>query len=214
METPEKDGQDGGDQVRLLMGLVSLKEIRDHQHTLQQMRGKLERCYGDYTECRDFAMQCGAELSKLEGERLCLQNRQQQIEADMIQMTDLKKELETASTHCVMSAPTELYKVLEEQVNEKRKTLGMEMLPECEAFSKLSSDSIITSSSKQKRHFRQSNSHGNSRAHPYSSTAVKAGPSYKQCPKCDQLIPRNAVICSNCHSLCSRPGHSTGKNRL
>lgn len=65
----------------------------------------------------------------------------------------------------------------------------------------------ITSSSKQKRHFRQSNSHGNSRAHPYSSTAVKAGPSYKQCPKCDQLIPRNAVICSNCHSLCSRPGH-------
>ncbi len=28
METPEKDGQDGGDQVRLLMGLVSLKEIR------------------------------------------------------------------------------------------------------------------------------------------------------------------------------------------
>ncbi len=43
-------------------------------------------------------------------------------------MTELKKELETASTDRVMSAPTELYKILEEQVILNIQALTMDIL--------------------------------------------------------------------------------------
>ncbi len=54
------------------------------------MRGKLERHFADYTEYSDLAVQCGAELSKLQDEKSSLQNRLNQIDANIIQVFGIK----------------------------------------------------------------------------------------------------------------------------
>lgn len=106
-----------GDQVQLVMEkLDSLRELRDHQHSLQHTYGQLECCYHEYNECNALEMQCTAELSKLKGERSCLRERLKQIDHDITQLTDLKRELEDVCAQCVTTAPTDLYRKIEEQV--------------------------------------------------------------------------------------------------
>ena len=45
------------------------------------------------------------------------------------------------------------------------------------------------------------------RDHLKSHVRERAGPSFKQCPHCDAVVSRNAVMCTNCKAPCSKPGH-------